>query len=77
VYDEDPLAESIMQYLAEHPNAMDTFDGIAEWWIMRRQVRVDAMLLAKALDALTERGLIEKLGTGDNARYHLKPNRNR
>lgn len=69
---EEELAEVVLQYLAEHPHAMDTLKGIAEWWIMRQQVRVNVNALARVLRQLTERGLLEEIGTGESARYRLK-----
>jgi hypothetical protein len=72
VWNDADLAEAVMDYLAEHPKAMDTLEGIAKWWILRRQVRVDVEALKRVLSQLTERGLLEKMGSGDYARYQLK-----
>jgi hypothetical protein len=72
VHSEDSLAESVIAYLAEHPNAMDTLDGIAEWWIMRQQFRVDIERLATVLNRLTECGQLDRIGSGSTARYRLK-----
>ena len=35
------MENAIRQYLAEHPGAMDTTEGITEWWLMRQRVRID------------------------------------
>ena len=70
---EEKLAEAILKYLAEHPQASDTLEGIAEWWIMRQQIRVEAISAARALRQLTESGLLEEIGEGENPRrYRLK-----
>ena len=61
-----------MKYLADHPEAMDTTTGIAEWWLMRQRIRVDLEALSRALGRLTNKGLLEKIGSGENARYRLK-----
>jgi predicted transcriptional regulator of viral defense system len=61
-----------MQYVTEHPHAMDSIEGIAEWWIMRRQVRVDVEALEKVLSQLTEKGLLERIESGEKVRYRLK-----
>jgi DNA-binding IclR family transcriptional regulator len=69
---EEKLAAAILQYLTEHPHAMDTLEGIAEWWIGREQIRVEVNTLAKVLHRMTEQGLLEASGTGMSTRYSLK-----
>jgi hypothetical protein len=61
-----------MTYLAEHPEAMDTIEGIAEWWLMRQRIRVSLDALSRVLGRLTHDGLLEKIGEGENACYRLK-----
>jgi hypothetical protein len=61
-----------LAYLAEHPDAMDTLEGIAEWWVLRQQVRVELDSLNRALLRLTAEGVLEAEGKGELARYHLK-----
>jgi hypothetical protein len=72
---EEELTSAVLQYLAENPRAMDTLEGIAEWWIARQQIRVEVATLARVLRRLTERGLLEVTGSGEYARYSLKPDR--
>jgi len=69
---ETDLADAVMEYVTEHPQAMDTIEGIAEWWIMRRQVRVNVEALQRALNQLTEKGLLESTKSGESIRYHRK-----
>lgn len=66
------LADAILGYLAEHPRASDTLKGIAEWWIMRQQVRVEVSKLREVLSELMQRGLLEKISEGESTRYRLK-----
>ncbi len=70
--DEDGVAEAILGYIAEHPHAMDTVEGIAEWWLTRQAIRVNVVLLTRVLHRLTERGLLEEIGSGEHRRYRLK-----
>ena len=67
----EELAEAILQYLQEHPQASDTLEGIAEWWIMRQQVQVDVDALNSVLRELTKAGFLEEIGEGDNRRYAI------
>ena len=71
--EERVVAEAFLNYLADCPQAMDTEEGIAEWWLMRQQAKVASEMVRKMLKQLTENGRIEQLGTGEHARYRLKP----
>ena len=66
------VAEAILGYLAEHPQASDTAQGIAQWWIIRQQARVSATAVSRALRELTEKGLLEEICDGTQRRYCLK-----
>ena len=69
---EEQLAEAIVDYLGKHPHAMDTLTGIAEWWIMRQRIRVDVETVGRALDRLTDQGVLERIGSGESACYRLR-----
>lgn len=70
--EESPVAAAILDYLAEHPQAMDTLEGIAEWWLARQRVRIEVRAVASALQQLTEQGLLEEVGSGESRCYRLK-----
>lgn len=69
---EEEVAQAILAYLAEHPRAMDSLEGIAEWWLARVRVRQDVATIAKVLSALTQEGVLEEVNAGGQARYRLK-----
>ena len=66
------MAEAVMRYLAEHPAAMDTLDGIAQWWLMRQVVRTDLERLQRVLTRLADTGVLEAVGQGESVRYRLR-----
>jgi len=68
------LEAAVRRYLAEHPEAMDTTEGIADWWLMRERTRVDLEALVRTLGRLSDQGVLKKIGTGDRARYRLNNN---
>ena len=68
---EERLTKAVMNYLAEHPEASDTLEGIAEWCIMRQSVRVEVNSLVRVLRRLLKKGLLNKRGEGDDALYFL------
>lgn len=55
----DNLEAEILGYLFEHPNAMDTVEGIRHWWLERRHVHVGVDELSHALAGLVDRGVLE------------------
>jgi hypothetical protein len=67
--EERELGTLVLGYLEEHPQAMETLEGIAQWWIERQRIRVNVEALSRALEDLTERGKLEAVGTGPNRRY--------
>ncbi len=72
---QNELENAVLEYFLEYPNACDTLKGIAEWWIVRQQIRFETTLLAKALEHLYECGLIEKIGGGESQLFKLKNDR--
>ena len=69
--DEAGVARAIVDYLTEHPNAMDTAEGIAEFWVMRSRIRVEVRALMNVLRTLTERGVLEEIRHGASSSYRL------
>lgn len=69
---EEEIAAAIQSYLRAYPQAMDTLEGIAGWWLRLQQLRADPITLARVLQQLVERGVLEKIGTGKYARYCLQ-----
>jgi hypothetical protein len=49
----DPLSEQIVLFLLENETAMDTARGIANWWVRRDELAVQA-----ALDRLIASGIV-------------------
>jgi hypothetical protein len=60
-----------MRYLDEHPQAMDTVQGIAEWWVASQQVKVEVESLVKVLQRLVDEGLIERVNSANGPLYRL------
>lgn len=72
---EEQMLRAILAYLSKHPRAMDTFEGIAQWWISQEGVHADRAALAKTLARLTEQPLlevVEVVGSAGTPCYRLK-----
>lgn len=69
---ETELARAVMDYLAEHPQAMDNVQGIAEWWVTWRQVQVEIEILRRVLQHLVDKDLLEKIDSAEGPLYRLR-----
>ena len=72
---ESDLYRAVVAYLAENPEAMDTLEGIAEWWVMRQRIRVSVGTIAGVVRQLVEDGLLEQVGPHDRPRFRLNRQR--
>ena len=62
----------LTDYLETCPNAMDTLEGIAGFWLTRQRVQTRIPLLVTVLDELVAEGVLEVAGSGDQKRYRVK-----
>jgi Fe2+ or Zn2+ uptake regulation protein len=69
---EDALRDELLDYLREHPHAMDSLEGIAEWWLPRHQIRIGVERVSRAMERLAEQGIVERLTHGDRVWYRLR-----
>ena len=66
--------DAIISYLAEHPNANDTLQGVTQWWMLAKDVVWSRAEIQAALTKGVERGLILEIRGGDGqVRYSLNP----
>jgi hypothetical protein len=66
-----PLHESITQeilaYLAANPQAADSAEGIAQWWLSPPANQCDPSEVLHVLNTMVAHGLIAKVTLGDGA----------
>lgn len=66
------IAQAILSYLLEYPNAQDTLEGIVQWWLLERQTKHWIAQVQTALNKLAEEGLImEKKGLDGKTHYRV------
>jgi len=66
------LASYVIEYLKQHPKAMDTVGGIAEWWVPEGGAPIDLEEMSRVLEELTRRGILEQVDAGEYTHYRLK-----
>jgi hypothetical protein len=73
---ETPIAQELLRYWMDRPNAHDTVEGIAEWWLLERFLRRHVAEVRSALAELVRRGwVVERTGEDQRLRYHLDRSR--
>ena len=72
----EELAEEILRYLIDHPNAQDTLKGIVTWWLLERTIKHQTALVKEVLDKLVADGLvIAHKGSDSQTRYKMNRRR--
>lgn len=68
------VAHEILSYLMKHPDAQDTVEGIAEWWLLERYLRRQLDVVKKSVEELTARGLLlERRSRDSRVHYRINP----
>ena len=70
------VAQELLGYLARHPDAQDTLEGILEWWLLEEKIRRRAFEVREALAELVRSGLLRER-KGKDERTHYRVNRRR
>ena len=67
-------APEILDYLARHPDAQDTIDGILQWWVLDACIRKWTPKIAETISLLVEKGFLE-MKPSDDGRflYRISP----
>jgi hypothetical protein len=74
--EENDISEEILNYLFKHPDAGDTLEGIAEWWLLSQRINYEVKRVKTAVLKLVRQGwVIEIKGKDSKVRYRLKPER--
>ena len=70
------LTLEILAYLAAHPEAQDTLDGIVEWWLLEQKIERQIASVKEELTWLVKEGLVLACQGGD-ARTHYCINKHK
>ncbi len=56
----ESIAKDIREYYRDNPNAGDTVEGIASWWIASQRLKSSKSLVLRALEYLVKQGELDK-----------------
>jgi hypothetical protein len=68
------LADEVLDYMLRHPEAQDTVEGIAEWWLLERRVARALAEVEAALGTLVAGGFLVA-NRAEDGRTHYRLNR--
>jgi hypothetical protein len=67
-----PIFYDILAYLADHPQAQDTVEGIVEWWLLEQRIkRATTQVKAAVAQLAAEELVIPREGTAGRIYYRL------
>jgi len=70
--DDREIARAVLRYLQEHPDAKDTLEGIAQWWLLRQCSERRLAEVKRGVSLLLAQGLIVEIRReGLSPYYHL------
>lgn len=68
------LADQVLDYLVQHPEAQDTVEGIAEWWLLEQRVTHALTEVEAAVAELVAQDLlVARRRSGGRTCYSLNP----
>lgn len=65
-----PLADEVLAYLMQHPEARDTTEGIADWWLLEQRIRSAVAEVQAALGALVSQEFVVARECRDGRTYY-------
>jgi hypothetical protein len=68
------IARKILIYLANHPDAQDTLDGIVHWWLPEQEIKYEVKILKEIISELVEKEILLS-HKSTNSRVHYRINR--
>lgn len=65
-----PVSCKILAYLAEHPDAQDSLEGITHWWILEQKIKQRLAEVRAAVVELLEKKLIVERKAANGTSYY-------
>ncbi|UCD83517.1 MAG: hypothetical protein JSU92_09440 [Deltaproteobacteria bacterium] len=64
------IGYEILTYFIEHPDSRDTLEGIMQWWLLERSIKLQIAKVKKVLAELVARGYIVEQKGGDSQTHY-------
>jgi len=63
----------ILRYVVQHPEAKDTVEGIAQWWLLGARANPSVAEVKAGLDCLVAQGRLAAERQADGRIYYCRP----
>ena len=67
---EQRIAQLILSYMENNPEAIHTAEGIARWWILQQRLEEEIHLVEKVIEYFSIKGILEKVQLTDGNSYY-------
>ncbi len=67
------VADAIRRYLSSRPNATETLEGVAKWWLLRQRYDDSLDVVQQALDCLEAQGEVLKMNMAGGQVIYRRP----
>ena len=64
------ISREILYYLTAHPDAQDTLEGIAAWWLLEQKIKHTTAEVEKSLSELVDKGFIVECKRENSHTYY-------
>jgi hypothetical protein len=65
-----PLTDEVLAYLLQHPQAQDTIEGVAEWWLLEQRFRHAVADVEVAMSELVRNDFLIARRCGEGRMYY-------
>jgi hypothetical protein len=69
----EEVEQALLLYLARHPLAADTVEGIVQWWLPELRYRCSVGLALQVLERLVQRGILRKRSVSGQQDVYFRP----
>lgn len=70
------LCDALRRYLAKHPDAADSLEGICQWWLPETLRGTSPVLLQTAMEALVVTGEMRRVLLPDGSELYARADTN-
>ena len=64
------IAQLLLKYIKNHPDAKHSAEGIARWWILQQLFEEEIALIERVLSYLMQGGILQEANLNSDQKYY-------